>query len=152
MASQAASKRSGRAHQTWKVQIHFDFAFGPPSRCLAFIRTSHRQAGALFHVELGTVLAAAAPGFRSAVTSCPSSDCRPAPAKQARRRTHPDQEQSIYISDGSSSDGTAKAVGKRQRRSRSPPHSGTQHHRHNGAQQHSDDAQLEAMLACKAVR
>ena len=101
---------------------------------------------------LGTVPAAATPCFKSAVTSCPSSDCRSAPAKPAQRGIAPDQEPSIYISDSSSSDRTEEAVRKRQRCSHSPPDSGTQHPHHKGAQQHSDDAQLEAMLACKAVR
>ena len=101
---------------------------------------------------LGTVPAAAAPCFKFAVTSCPSSDCRPASAKPAQTGIAPDQEQSIYISDSSSSDGAEKAVRKRQRRSHSPPDSGMQHPYHKGAQQHSDDDQLEAMLACKSVR
>ena len=112
----------------------------------------HGQSNVFFHAVLGIVPAAAASCFSSAVTSCPSSDCRPAPARQARRRTDPDQVQSIYISDSSSSADSAKAVRKRRRRSRSPPQSGTQNRHHSGAQQHTDDAQLEAMLAGKAVR
>lgn len=101
---------------------------------------------------LGTVPAAPTSCCGSAVTSCTPSDCRPALAKRARSRTPilPDQEQPVCIGDSSSSDGAVKAVGKRPRQS--PPHSGSQHHVHNAAQQHSDDAQLEAMLACKAVR